>query len=188
MEPERKPRSDAKLKTLPEERQAVIAALLATKSLEEVRAELFKDGLRTSVGALSEFFTWYRLRETMRRREERVTGLLDELRHARPELDEEQLWQLGQSVFSSMAIAEEDTAAWVRTQSLAVERRAATHRARMKERELELRSRTVKVAEDKLALLQAQMDRVRDAVLEAKTSGGLTPEALAKIEEAAKLL
>lgn len=188
MDTERKPRSDAKLKTLPEERQAQIAGMLGAKSLDEVRAELRRDGLNTSVAALSDFFTWYRLRETTRRREERVAGLLDEMRNAKPDIDEEQLFAFGQSVFSSMAIAEEDSTAWARTQTLGIERRSAKQRGAAKERELELRSRAVRVAEEKLEILRAQLDRVRHAVLEAKVGGGLTPEALAKIEEAAKLL
>lgn len=124
MSTDRKPRSDARLKTLPEDRQAEIASLLATKSLLEVRKELLKDGLSTSVGALSEFFSWWRVRESLRRRETRVAGLLENLKeNATEAIPEDKLWEMGQSLFGAMAIAEEDGREWFRTQRLSLARR-----------------------------------------------------------------
>lgn len=123
MSTDRKPRSDARLKTLPEDRQAEIASMLATKSLAEVRKELIKDGLHTSVGALSEFFSWWRLRESIRRRETRIQGILENVKlESQQTIPEDRLWEIGQSLFGAMAIAEEDGKEWFRTQRLSLAR------------------------------------------------------------------
>lgn len=165
----RKPRADSVLKTLPEERQEAIAALLASKTLQEVRAELRKDGIVTSSSALSEFWSWWQLRAAMQRREARVSTMIEELRTKQPSISEADLFEYGQSLFGQMAIAEEDTASWYRTQRLAL--------AKTK---LDLERRRIEV-------LESQLKKVQQAVTEAK-SGGLTPETLTKIEEAARLL
>lgn len=170
MSTDRKPRSDARLKTLPEDRQAEIASLLATKSIAEVRKELIKDGLNTSVGALSEFFSWWRLRESIRRRETRIQGILENVKlESAQTIPEDRLWELGQSLFGAMAIAEEDGKEWFRTQRLALARKK------------------IGVEERRVAMLEAKLLQVQEAVTAART-GGLTPESLAKIEEAARLL
>jgi hypothetical protein len=166
----RKPRSDSTLKTLPEERQAVIAALLAKSSLDAVKAELAKDGIRTSAKALSEFWSWYQLREALRRREARVEGIVDRIKEGNVGLPEEKLWDLGQSLFGAMAIAEEDGREWYRTQRLSLHRRKLS------------------IDERRVAALEAKLRQVQDAVKAAKTVGGLTPETLKRIEEASKLL
>ena len=165
----RKPRSDSALKTLPEERQAEIAALLATRSLADVRGILREQGLETSIGALSEFGSWYRLRESLRRREERVAELLERLKAEDPAVPEEKLFALGQSMFAALSIAEEDGRTWVSTQRLALERER-----------LALDQRKVAILEQKLRAVAEEITKAKD--------GGLTPEALQRIEEAAKLL
>ena len=165
----RKPRSDSTLKTLPADRQAEIGAALARQSLAEVREWLAGDGVETSTAALSEFWSWWQLREALRRREERVAELVDRLKAEDPGLPADRLFMLGQSMFGALSIAEEDGKTWVNTQRLAIERER-----------LEIDRR-------KVALLEAKLAAVREEVRVAR-EGGLTPEALAKIEEAAKLL
>lgn len=165
----KKPRSDSRLKTLPAERQAEIAGLLAARSLAEVRATLAEQGLVTSLGALSEFLTWYQLRESLRRREERVAGLLDELKRADPGIAPERLFDLGQSLFGSMAIAEEDAKGWWMTQQTALKRREIEQRREQTDRALELKTRELALQREKferetaeLILKAVRDDRVRD--------------------------
>lgn len=169
MDAPRKPRSDSALKTLPEERQAQVAALLASKSLAEVKAELAKDGLVTSTAALSEFFSWWQVRQSLQRREDRITGILEQVKADVPEVDQDKLFRLGQSLFGTLAIAEQDGQQWYNTQRLAL---AA--------QKLELEDRRIQ-------LLEAKLAEVQKVVGEAK-AGGITPETLTKIEEAARLL
>jgi hypothetical protein len=54
-----KTRADAKLKTLPKQRQAEIAELLGTRTLEKARAALSKQGLDVSLDTLSRFYSWW---------------------------------------------------------------------------------------------------------------------------------
>lgn len=169
MEPTRKPRSDSRLKVLPEDRQAAIAEMLRSKSLDEVRRELRADGIETSMAALSEFWSWWQVRESLRRREARVGAIIEQVHCEQPEIDADHLFRLGQSVFGALSIAEEDSAAWYRTQRLAIARDS-----------LEVERRRV-------ALLEQKLRQVQDAVTQAR-DGGLTPETLARIEEAARLL
>lgn len=169
MDAPRKPRSDSVLKTLPEERQEQVAELLKAKSLEEVRKELRADGIETSIASLSKFWSWWQLNEALRRRESRVEGILQQLATDQPEIPQDKLFELGQSVFSALSIAEENPLAWYRTQRLA------------------LAAQRLEVERRRVALLERKLQDVQDAVTKAK-DGGLTPEALARIEEAAKLL
>lgn len=122
MTTERKPRADARLKTLPEDRQAEISALLASRSLVDVRGILREQGLETSIAALSEFLSWWQVKESLRRREQRVAGILEQINTSGPKLDTEKLFDLGQSLFGAMAISEEDSKAWHRTQRIAMDR------------------------------------------------------------------
>lgn len=165
----RKPRSDSALKVLPEERQAEIGALLASRSLADVRGILREQGLATSEAALSEFWSWWQLRQSLRRREERVAQLVDQLATEDPALPRDRLFDLGQSLFGALSIAEEDGKTWVNTQRLALERER-----------LALDQRKVALLEQKLTRVQQEVKAARD--------GGLTPEALQRIEEAARLL
>lgn len=165
----RKPRSDSTLKTLPEERQDEIGSLLSSRSLQDVRSLLAEQGTATSEAALSEFFSWWQLRASLRRREERVAELVQRLKDEDPELPQQRLFDLGQSLFGALSIAEEDGKTWVNTQRLALERER-----------LDLDKRKVSILEQKLLRVQQEVKAARD--------GGLTPEALSRIEEAAKLL
>ena len=148
----KKPRADSRLKTLPGERQAEIAALLEHQTLAAVREALAAEGLQTSLGALSEFWTWWQLRESLRRREERVGGLLEELRREQPDLGADRLFDLGQSVFGAMAIAEEDAKGWYLTQQTALKRREIEQRRDQAERALALKT-------EELALARARFER-----------------------------
>jgi hypothetical protein len=72
-------------------------------------------------------------------------------------------------LFGALSIAEEDGRTWVNTQRLRLERER-----------LEIDRRKVALLEQKLRNVQAEVTRAKD--------GGLTPETLQRIEEAAKLL
>jgi predicted nucleic acid-binding Zn-ribbon protein len=63
MKTNNKPRGDAKLKNLPLGRQAEIAEMLRTRTLDAVREILKAEGLQTSAQALSEFLSWYQRRQ-----------------------------------------------------------------------------------------------------------------------------
>lgn len=58
-----KPRADSKLKNLPLGRQAEIAEMLRTRTLQTVREILKAEGLKTSSQSLSQFFAFYQRKQ-----------------------------------------------------------------------------------------------------------------------------
>lgn len=119
----RKPRADSRLKTLPPERRAEIAAHAAAHRLEETRAWLAGQGLRTSTGALSEFLSWQRLQDTLAANEQTVGQLMDWYRERHPETGADELAALGQAFFSALALRLQDPKVWTAIQHLGLKRR-----------------------------------------------------------------
>jgi hypothetical protein len=99
-----------------------LADYAAGHSLAETRVWLGEDGLRTSQAALSEFLSWFSLRQQLSRNEQTVESVLDQLKRTRPDLTEEDLFAAGQSFFSALAIEQRDTKGWKRTQDLRMKR------------------------------------------------------------------
>ena len=114
----RKPRSDSRLKTLLPSRQEQIADYASSHSLEETKTWLGEDGVRTSTAALSEFLSWWALKQQLSRNETTVESVLEQLKRSRPDLTEEDLFAAGQSFFSALAIEQRDAKTWKRTQDL----------------------------------------------------------------------
>jgi hypothetical protein len=112
----RKPNSNAKLKTLPEERQSAIAEYARSHSIDETMSWLRKDGLETSSGAVSLFLSWYRLQQRLAVNDSTVSSLLEDLKNNDPSLTNAQLEQAGQAFFSKLAIEQEDSLTWKRIQ------------------------------------------------------------------------
>jgi len=116
MSTEKKSRSDAKLKTLPPDRQAAIADYARDHSLSDTLKWLREDGLQTSSGALSLFLSWYRLQQRLAVNESTVSQLLEDMKQNDPTLTQQQLEQAGQAFFSKLAIEQEDSLTWKRIQ------------------------------------------------------------------------
>jgi hypothetical protein len=110
----RKPRIDAKLKMLPEERQASIFAKLQAVGYVATLEWLKSDGFSTSLGALSEFQSWYVLRQQLARNESTVAQVLEDLKSSNPALSQQELDVAGQLFFSALAIQEKDSLTWKR--------------------------------------------------------------------------
>jgi hypothetical protein len=114
----RKPRGDAKLKTLPEARQEQIAEMLAQKTLAEVKKELAADGLETSSQALSQFWSWWQLKQTLSEAESMTDELVERLKEAHPQISEGQLFTRGQIIFEALALQQKSTKDWKRVQDV----------------------------------------------------------------------
>jgi len=174
MSANKKPRADSVLKTLPPDRQAVIAEYLRAHSLEDTRAWLAEDGLKTSIAALSEFFSWHALEVKRQRREQAIEHWMECEKLDHPELSDEELFTRGQRKFSMISIAEEDPENWARIQATG-----------FKKLQLSQEDRRIKLLEQKAAAF----DRAQAALSEARNSkGGITPETLKRIESELKLL
>jgi hypothetical protein len=143
-----KPRADAKLKTLPEERQREIAEFADKRTLAETVAWLGTSGVEVSSCALSRFLGWHRLKEQMGRNEVVVEELLATQAERRPELTEERVSALGQMFFCELALEQRDAKAWSLAQRTAI-RRAEVQLAFQKYR-------------DACALAQAEIAKLKD--------------------------
>lgn len=122
-----KPRSDSKLKTLPAERQADIFARMNLPvkqggGIANVLEWLRKDGLQTSAGALSEFYSWYSLQQQFSRNESTVEVLLEKFKEADPNATPEKILQMGQAFFSALALEQQDPKVWFLTQQIGLKK------------------------------------------------------------------
>jgi hypothetical protein len=119
----RKPRSDSPLKTLSPERQAELIEKLRSHSHTEVRKWLAEThGLKTSVTALSEFWSWWHLRDRLQRREVLINGILDQIKTRAPSVSDDDLFSFGQAIFSAEAIEDKDPSSWAQIQKLRLKR------------------------------------------------------------------
>jgi hypothetical protein len=107
-----KPRPDAKLKTLPEPRQAQIAEFARTHSLANTVRWLADAGFKTSSSALSQFLRWWRLKQDLARSQSALQDKLADVvrRDSSPTVD--RLRQAGHALFAISAIQNQDPRAW----------------------------------------------------------------------------
>ena len=178
----RKPRGDARLKTLPREKQEQIIVWLKEHTQRRT-AELVVGayGIDTSPSALGEFYSWFFLSGRLEQAASFATQVKDTLKDL-PELalDEDKLSAAGQAIFETMALETADPKLFLglremrlierseRTKEAALEqrRRESEGRAKVKERELALSERKVKLLEAKAA----QADRAKATLGEAALS------------------
>ena len=177
----RKPRADSKLKNLPDADQEALWLLMHPTdaetpawTLEAVGAHVAETHrISVALSTLSEWHSWYALKRRMDMAAERANQTA--LRLAKDsDLTPEDIERVAQTVFTAETLQSGDVDGYVKLAKLRLQGRALDHDAR------------------KLALLEASA-REAKAKLEAlttaaKSNGGLTPETLAQIEEAAGLL
>jgi len=152
-----KARSDAVLKTLPEERQREVADFARAHSLAATVAWLKGEGIRSSSGALSRFLSWWSVRQQLRRNESVVEAMLEDLAREKPEMTEDQLTAAGQRFFSALALEQANAGNWARIQKLSLARQAN-----------ELEARRVKLLEDRAKLAQQAEDVAKSALTDAQ--------------------
>ena len=190
----RKPHARSRLKILPPEQQKALFEHLSKHTLEETEAwlatgALTGESLDTSRSPLSEFFAWYPLASRLRGAAD-LTNVVKEVLRDSPDLDldEEKLSKAGQTIFEKIAIETEDSELYTALRrlrqndsALKLKARGDTKKAEQKDRELELATRRV-------ALLERNAAKAKEQLTKIVEKGGLSPEALKQIEQAAKIL
>lgn len=183
-----KPRADSKLKTLPEDRQERIIEWTRTAKtdacpggLQHAREQLELDGLKVSMRALSEFVSWWELRERFSSAESRAQQVVDLLKAKDPSMSPDKVRELGQALFTMEAINSQQADVFVSLERLALDQRTADAKGKL-ERE------KIKIADRRVKLLEAAARSAKEKLTAVAAKGGLTPETLAEIEEAANLL
>lgn len=139
-----KPRSDSKLKNLPEDRQEQIIAWSRMPKTEEcpgglqhAREQLAADGIQVSLRALSEFVSWWQLENRFSgaaaRAEQFEKKLLEN-----PDFSPERAREAGQALFTMEAMASGDAATFVSLESLALAQRSAKTKYQLEREKLEV--------------------------------------------------
>lgn len=104
----RKPRPEARIKTLPEEKQAEIAEMLGRTSLRAAAAALRKEGIETSYSALGRFYRWWMERRSEEDLLREAARLVKTWRQENPAITEVELRRRMEQTFmlTAMRMAE----------------------------------------------------------------------------------
>ena len=179
----RKPRSDARLRNLPEELRDELVRRLVVEGerYADVRDWLAKEhAVKTSVGALSEFWNSDCVRVKFLRAKGTADTVKGDLAAAGGDFGEAAVNALSQRVFE-LAIAPGVDAEEVATLVRAI---TAHRRVENQSASLELANRRIRLLEEKAEADRKVLER---AAAEAK-SGGLTAATLEEMERRAKIL
>ena len=188
-----KPRSDAKLLNLPAEQQDKIADWLLdgvetedglTTSYKAVAAQVYLDlGVKTSVGALYEFYRQVCAPRRLRRASvaaEQFAGVVNEgADFAAPTIA-----LLRQKAFEILAADKTDPKELLAFFGSVLDQQ----KLELKTRELDLRSQDTQIKLRRLELIERQAVAAKEKLTAIVAKGGITPETLKIIEEAAGLL
>lgn len=177
---EKEIRSDAKLKNLPPDIQDTLWRLRNPDeemdkkyTFVEVLAFLKEEhGIESSMGALSEFYSWLRLKHRIQNAAERATQVRLELAKD-SSITPDDLERIAQTVFTAETIEGGDVEAFVKLATL------------------RLNSRRVDQDERKLKLIEAKaarLDELEAKAKELKAGGGLSAETLEMLEKQLKIL
>jgi len=140
-----KPRSDSKLKNLPEERQEqIIAWARAAKSeahpggLAYAREQLAAGGLKVSLTTLSEFVSWYGLQQRFAQAASRANQVAALLRQRNPDMQPEHVRKLAQSIFTLEALDSGDADTFVSLEQLKLAQDSAQTKAEFERQKISI--------------------------------------------------
>ena len=151
-----KPRSDAKLKTLPPALQEAIFSLCQAKGYAEVKAWLLeKHVIATSVGSLSQFYAWFPLQRRMEQAATFASQLKEQIAQL-PALQGKasEISDISQIAFEMQAVQSQDAELYFNMRKL-----------RLKERDQQLTERRIKLLEKKAEQADAAEVVTRDESL-----------------------
>jgi hypothetical protein len=147
-----KPRSDSKLKLLPEERQdQIVGWAMEPKTdtcpggLKHALDQLAADGIKVSIRALSEFLSWYRLRQRFAAADSRARQVEEMLLEKDPSMSPEKVRELGQALFTLEAIDAGDAETFVSLESLKLAQDSAATKGKIEIEKLQLQRIRIEV-------------------------------------------
>jgi hypothetical protein len=156
----RKPRSDSKLKTLPEDVQAQIADWCAQDSLQSAVSRCASElQLQTSLASMSEFFAWYRLRATFSQAEQNAQLVEQMLREKFPDATPEKIAAAGQLVFTMQAANANDVETFKDLEYLRVTKESAKFDAEVAKAKLRQKDHQIRQKGEELRLARERFKR-----------------------------
>lgn len=182
-------RSDAKLKTLPEDIQAEMWRMRTTpvdadgspckpsEGAPMTQAEVLEwledvHRVHSSAGAFSAWESWYGTQRTVGNTKQQTLDLMEALRSKHPEASEDDIIRMGQVWFSLRSMETGDAKIFEKM-----------YRLHLKEKALAHDDRRIRLLEETAARVKAELTSIAK-----ESKGGLTEETLKRIEEAASLL
>jgi SMC interacting uncharacterized protein involved in chromosome segregation len=193
-----KPYSNSKLKTLPEEVQARVAGWCAKGSLSAAVSRCSSElSLATNLDSMSKFFRWWKTEQDKRARIETIEQLFQRADANAKAVGEllaqsgatpEQIAAADQMVFTLEASSSPDKSLWIELEKLRVVKEAAAQKARSDAAKIRQKDRDLSLVERRVTLLEENAQKAKDALTKVVKKGGLSPEDIAEIEAAAKLL
>lgn len=175
-----KPRSDAVLLNLPEERQEQVWTWCNTPKkdgcaggLEHAQEQLAADGVKVSLSQLSRFCSWYRLRAEFRAADSAAKDVEEFLKAEAPGMSPEKIAAAGQLVFTMQATRENDAEKFVSLESLRLAKTTAQTRAAFEREKLAIRQAAEKRAQAKLEFerekwIETSCQKILDAARDGK--------------------
>jgi len=163
------------------------------ETLEEIQTKAPPWRRGKYAGALPSITTLHNIRcrlmmeDELAEQEQTTDTLLAELAKDLPGLTDEDLDKIGIRHFSIRAMKRGDGKEFLKFRTALTDARIAAEKLRLAEQAEARKGQELELAKRRIQLLEGKLTKVSEAVGKAKT-GGLTPEALKQIEEAAKIL
>ena len=155
---------------------------------EEIQVEIpLRYGFSVSLSTLSNFYIWFRLQKRMDAKAAAVEHFKQELAKDKS-FSVEQVKRAGQKLFMTEGIMEENSKKFVAmVESVQNDERLEQNKERIgvSKQIVSLHERRIALLEEKAAEAKAKLVALTTS---GKSKGGITPETLALIEEAARLL
>lgn len=146
----KKVRSDAGLKNLPDELQREFAGrLISGDKLSDGQAWLKARGHKAAISTISDWLAWWKAREEHRRDAEAVDAILQSHREKHPGISDEELFAIGQRVFSEMALARKDAKAWTNVQNVSLNEGRGRFDREKFEKEIKLKEKSLALDREK---------------------------------------
>jgi len=160
MSTNKKPRADSPLKTLPEDRQAVIADYARTHTLTETRQWLAQDGFKTSEAALSLWLSWHRRQHALQESNNLVEQFEEFTRTQNPDWTPDKVRDTAISFFLAHTANQQDPEQFATIVKLDQQERFGRTKASQKERELKIAEARFLLESD--ALLERLLDKAKE--------------------------
>ncbi len=178
----KKPRSDSKLLNLPEEQYSqLVDWLLSGMPYHKVKALLEKEfRVQTSMAALSGFWDVAVSSELIARRQHAVTTADEIAEEAKKKPGQFDVATLDAIRQKALAISLDPRASGGEVKALFM--------LLLRARDQELKNKDIEIKLRRLELLERNAAQAKDVLTTVAAKGGLSPETIREIEEAAKLL
>lgn len=204
MDPEKETRADAKLQTIAEQDDQFAEDMWRFRYPEKGGKKLtfaailvevpLRCGFTVSLSSLSNFYAWLKLRRRFQEKQRTIEQIKAELARD-PEISEEQVEKAGRVMFMTEGIVEKDAKVFGNMVKIGHGRVKLDQNDKLidqKDKTIKQKDKVISQGERRVRLLEEAAAEAKAKILalttSAKSAGGLTPETLKQIEEAAGLL